>query len=247
MGQLYVDTIEPQSGTSLTIGESGQNTVLAGNDIRANVLQDAGGNAIFTSNGSGTISGVNSAFGSSQVLLNTTTLGSATANVDFTTAISGAFTSTYWYYEWHFFNLEVSSQPNTLQFLLSNDGSAWSPTKTGSFQRAQNNTGNNNIAWGYQSSLSLSNSANAMPIASDLGNDSGNEALCGILRIWDVTSTTRQNAWISKTVYDHSGDYVQGTWTAGHTGGTGAIVAIRFQLASNNINSGAVFKMYGFK
>ena len=43
MGQLYVDTIEPQSGTALTVGESGQNTVLAGNDLRANVLQDAGG------------------------------------------------------------------------------------------------------------------------------------------------------------------------------------------------------------
>ena len=52
MGQLYVDQIDPQSGTSLTIGESGQNTVIPGNDIRANVVQDAGGNAIFTSNGS---------------------------------------------------------------------------------------------------------------------------------------------------------------------------------------------------
>ena len=51
MGLLYVDTIEPQSGTALTVGESGQNTVLPGNDLRANVLQDAGGNAIFTSDG----------------------------------------------------------------------------------------------------------------------------------------------------------------------------------------------------
>ena len=83
MGQLYVDTIEPQSGTSLTIGESGQNTVLAGNDIRANVLQDAGGNAILTSNGSGTLSGVNSGFGSAMSLLNTTTISSAVCSASF--------------------------------------------------------------------------------------------------------------------------------------------------------------------
>ena len=71
MGLLYVDTIEPQSGTALTVGESGQNTVLAGNDFRANVFQDAGGNAIFTSNGSGTLSSVDAAFGNAEVLLNT--------------------------------------------------------------------------------------------------------------------------------------------------------------------------------
>ena len=74
MGTLYVDTLEPQSGTALTVGETGQNTVIVGNDIRANVLQDAGGNAIFTSNGSGVLSGVNSGFGSSMVLLSTTTI-----------------------------------------------------------------------------------------------------------------------------------------------------------------------------
>ena len=91
MGQLYVDTIEPQSGTSLTIGESGQNTVLAGNDIRANVLQDAGGNAILTSNGSGTLSGVNSGFGSAMSVLSTTTVSSAVASVSFTSGIDSTY------------------------------------------------------------------------------------------------------------------------------------------------------------
>ena len=49
MAKLYVDTIEPEGATTnLTIGEAGQDVILPGNDIRANVLQDAGGNAIFT-------------------------------------------------------------------------------------------------------------------------------------------------------------------------------------------------------
>jgi len=50
MAKLYVDTIEPEGATTnLAIGESGQDVIVTGNDIRANVLQDAGGNAIFTS------------------------------------------------------------------------------------------------------------------------------------------------------------------------------------------------------
>ena len=50
---LKTNAIEPEGGTTnLVIGESGQNTVISNNDIRANVVQDAGGNALFTSNGS---------------------------------------------------------------------------------------------------------------------------------------------------------------------------------------------------
>ena len=70
MAKLYVDTIEPEGATTnLAIGESGQDVILPGNDIRANVLQDAGGNAIFTSNGSGTLSGVSGGFGGAIALI----------------------------------------------------------------------------------------------------------------------------------------------------------------------------------
>ena len=56
---LKINTIEPEGATTnLAIGESGQDVIVTGNDIRANVLQDAGGNAILTSNGSGTLSGI---------------------------------------------------------------------------------------------------------------------------------------------------------------------------------------------
>ena len=63
-----INTIEPEGATTtLTVGESGQNTVIAGAGIKANVAKDAGANAIFTSNGSGVLSGVNSAFGSAEI------------------------------------------------------------------------------------------------------------------------------------------------------------------------------------
>ena len=85
MAKLYVDTIEPEGATTnLAIGESGQDVILPGNDIRANVLQDAGGNAIFTSNGSGTLSGVSGGFGGPIALIS-----SQTASDDSETESSG--------------------------------------------------------------------------------------------------------------------------------------------------------------
>ena len=58
MAKLYVDTIEPEGATTnLAIGESGQDVIVTGNDIRANVLQDAGGGyAIESYTSTGTIS-----------------------------------------------------------------------------------------------------------------------------------------------------------------------------------------------
>ena len=48
---LNVNTIEP-AGATLTIGADGDSVVVGGNDIRANTYKDAGGNTLFTSNGS---------------------------------------------------------------------------------------------------------------------------------------------------------------------------------------------------
>ena len=88
---LKIDTIEPEGATTtLTVGESGQNTVIAGAGIKANVAKDAGGNALFTSDGSGTISGLNSGFGSAQTLIQTQT-ATAQASIPFTSGITSTY------------------------------------------------------------------------------------------------------------------------------------------------------------
>ena len=123
MGLLYVDTLSPQSGTNITVGESGQNTLLPGNDLRSNVLQDAGGNAIFTSDGSGTISGLNAGFGSSMSLLNTTTFSTSTAGVTFGSSL---LTNTYKHYIIRFYNVQPVTDSIALvgQFSINN-GTDW--------------------------------------------------------------------------------------------------------------------------
>ena len=126
MATLYVDTLGPQSGTNITVGESGQNTVLPGNDLRSDVLQDAGGNAIFTSNGSGVISGVNAGCGSAMSLLNTTTFSTNTAGVTFGSSL---ITSTYKHYIVKFYNVTTSTDNSSLvgQFSINHPPLPWKP------------------------------------------------------------------------------------------------------------------------
>ena len=102
---LKTNAIEPEGATTnLVIGESGQNTIISNNDLRANVLQDAGGNALFTSDGSGNLSGVSSKLGSAMVLISSQT-ASNSASLSFTSGI----TSTYGEYIFRFYNINPTS------------------------------------------------------------------------------------------------------------------------------------------
>ena len=77
MAKLRASNIEPQSGTNLTLGASGDTVTISSTDVRSNTVKDAGGNTLWVSNGSGTLSSVNSALaGGGITLLNTTTVSS---------------------------------------------------------------------------------------------------------------------------------------------------------------------------
>ena len=101
MTTLKVNAIEPEGGTTnLTVGLSGQNVVIGGSGgLKANTFKDAGGNTIFTSDGSGTVSGAS--FG--DVVLITSQTASNSASLSFTSGI----TSTYKEYIFEFFNISV--------------------------------------------------------------------------------------------------------------------------------------------
>ena len=246
MGQLYVDTIEPQSGTALTVGETGQNTVLAGNDLRANVFQDAGGNAIFTSNGSGVLSGVNSSFGAAMSLLTTTTVSTAVATVDHTTAISGAFTNTYHQYIWHLINVQPATDGAEMQFLGTTDNTNWTLTKTSCYTRSYNGTANNNIAWGFLSSKSRATSADAAWISDNIGSATA-ESQSGMFSLYNPSSTTHKKVFQSQMAAIDSGSATYDAKVGGYfMSGSSAVTGIRFLFSSGNIDSG-IFKLYGVK
>ena len=61
MSTVETRKFEPVTGTALNLGASGDAVTLpAGVTLQPNTIKDAGGNTIFTSDGAGTLSSVNS-------------------------------------------------------------------------------------------------------------------------------------------------------------------------------------------
>ena len=91
MSKVYADKIEPRDSTmDVTIGTSTNTITLAGNDLRANTVKDSGGNTLWTSDGSGNISSVNSGLKGALVLLTTNTFTDE-ASSSFTTLIDSTY------------------------------------------------------------------------------------------------------------------------------------------------------------
>ena len=242
MGLLTVDTIEPQSGTALTVGESGQNTVLAGNDLRANVVQDAGGNAIFTSNGSGTLSGVNSGFGSAWSLLRTETPSSA-ATVDFG---STYITSTYDHYMVRYYYVRPATDNVYLSVNFSGDGgSSWMEKTTTLFQ-AMHNDADSVTQLDNETGRELHEGTGAQWLNTGVGNAT-TENCVGDLHLYIPTSTTFEQTFFSKSQERTSNDYSRISYVSGTMQGVGtAINLMRFAFSSGNIAAGK-FKLFGIK
>ena len=77
MTTLNVNTITP-SGSTLTLGASGD-TIVVTDDVKVNTVKDAGGNTLWVSDGSGTLSSVKPTVGGVDKLLSTQTVSAQAA------------------------------------------------------------------------------------------------------------------------------------------------------------------------
>lgn len=242
MDTLNVNTIEPEGGTTtLNVGLSGKNVIITDN-LKANTLKDAGGNTIFTSDGSGNLSSVNSGFGSAQVLLSTQT-ASNSASIEFTSGIDG----TYKEYVFEYINIHPATDDVHLQFQCSSDGgSSYGMTKTTTYFYAYNSESGSSYSLSYQSSRDLAQSTNAQQIASLIGNDADASA-SGEFHLFNPASTTYvKNFYGTSNSYETSTPYTINNFVAGYVNSTSAINAIQFTMSSGNMDAGTI-KMYGIK
>ena len=104
MSKVYSDTVLPEdSGVSqdLTLGTTGDTVqVTSGASLNVNTIKDAGGNTIFVSDGSGTLSSVNSGMAGKPGLITTNTVTGGASSA-FTTGID----STYKLYIFKFYQI----------------------------------------------------------------------------------------------------------------------------------------------
>ena len=228
---LNVNTIEP-AGSTLTIGASGD-TVVATDSVNVNTVKDAGGNTLWVSNGSGTLSSVNSGFGDSLKLIQTQT-ASDSASLSFTSGID----STYNHYIFRFYNINPASADMAFKFQA---GSSYNTTMTTSTYRPYHNesdaTGLTYVAGEDQGQGTAFQS-----IGFSQSNDADSSG-AGELHLFNPASTTFVKNFYS--IYQYMGNAPGSVefFLGGYLNITSAITQVQFKMNSGNFDGTII--LYG--
>ena len=234
---IKINAVETGAAT-LNVGEAGQNVIIGADSIKNNVLKDAAGNAIFTSDGSGVVSGVNSGFGAAPVLLSTTT-ASDTASVTYT------LTSTYKEYIFECITINPATDNVALQFQVSSDGTNYNKNITSTFYVAYTTETGSPTGLVYDNLWDQGSGTAFQTIFKEVGNDA-DQACTVELHLMNPSSTTYAKMFYARGTGTLHHQYVQDQYTSGYVNVAPAVTSIRFKLSSGNINAGKI-KMYGIK
>jgi len=182
------------------------------------------------------------ASGGTLILLSTQT-ASNSATISFTTGLD----STYDAYEFHFININpISEADNNFTFNGSTDsGSNYNVTKTTTVFRTLHNEADTDAALGYVANDDLAQSTGFQIIMDWVGAGS-DENGCGVIQLFNPSSTTYVKHFISESNTLRQDDVCMRYNVAGYFNTTSAINAVQFKMKTGNINSG-IIKMYGLK
>ena len=139
MSKVYTDTVtSTEASQDLTLGGSGDNVIVtAGATLKTNTIKDSGGNTLWTSDGSGNLSSVNTALKGNMVLLSTQTASNA-ASVSFTSGID----STYKLYIFKFYDVNPVTDGAEFTFQCNaTDSTSYDETMTTTYFRAYHDEG----------------------------------------------------------------------------------------------------------
>ena len=240
MSKVVTTTLLPDvAGGSVTLGGTGDSVVVTGNDIRTNALQDAGGNALFTSNGSGVMSGMNSGFGGALNLIATNTVTGSSGSA-FTTQL----TSTYDVYCFKFIDINVSAYSN-FQFNGSSDGgSNYNVTKTTTYFGAENYENNASSTLNYRAGNDLAQST-AYQMMFQGADNGADDACVGELWLYAPSSTTYVKNFLCSGNYKVQASTGASTnfFVGGYFNTTSAINAFNFNTTSGTFDG--TIKLYG--
>jgi len=174
----------------------------------------------------------------SLILLSTQT-ASNSATIDFTSGID----STYDKYVFKFINMHPTTDAVKGKFNFSTDGTNFNVTKTTTGFYA-GHTEADATGFGFDSALAQSTSDGFLS-GGTVGN-ADDESLVGSFFLFAPSSTTYVKHYISDCNIYGSNPQSQRFFSAGYGNTTSAIVGVRFNFESGNIDSGTI-KLYGIK
>ena len=242
MSNIVTDKIIPDesSADKLTIGGTGDSVVVL-DSLNLNQLQDVGGNSLFVSNGSGTVTSKNSALSGALNLISTQT-ASGSAAINFTSNLD----STYDIYIFRWVDVNPVTDATQFGFQASSDGgSSYAMTITTTAFRARNfdDSGSGSADCIYETEFDRTESTAFIPLNGHLGSDS-DECSAGEMHLFAPSSTTYIKNFYSTENHSSSGTaQSQNYFVGGFINSTSAVNAVTFKMASGNFDG--VIKMYG--
>ena len=237
MSRVYSDTVLPEdSGVSqdLTLGTTNDTVqVTSGATLKVNTVKDSGGNTLFTSDGSGNLSSLNSGFSGGPTLLATNTETDA-ASSSFTTGID----NTYRVYIFKF--IDINPATDEAQFSFQAGASSYDTTITSSTWRAYN--GASGTAFSYLTSEDQAQGTGLQHVSYSMGNDA-DECLAGQLYLFNPSDTVRVKHFYARTSVNGYEPAAIDYYAGGYFNTTTALTQVQFKMASGNFDG--IIKMYG--
>ena len=239
MSKVVTTNVIPDDASNdlLTIGAA-SDSVAVNDSLNVDTLQDMGGNTIFVSDGSGTITSKNSSFPGALKLLSTANPSGAT-NVSFTSGLD----STYDVYCFKCIDLfpSVATQPFTFQVNASG-GSGFNETMTTTFFDADHSeAGVGSLQ--YETGDDQAQGTSYQYLTRATGGDADAIAV-GELYLFNPSSTTFVKHFYSRFVeYFSSSPRILDNYVGGYINTTSAITEIDFKFNSGNVTG--TIKMYG--
>ena len=239
MSTLKAHNIEPATGTDVALGAAGDSITVSGDSLKLNTFKDAGGNTLFTSNGSGTLSSINTGLTPGPILIQSQTANNS-ASISFTSGL----TSTYDKYMFVFVNINPATNNVHFQFNGSTDsGSNYNATKTTTVWHAYNGE-SAGTSLGYDVSYDLAQSTSDQLLMPGIGNGA-DECAAGELHLFNPSSTTYAKHFYATTNSHFHSNYSHQSFIGGYFNTTSAIDAVQFKMASGNFDG--TIKMWGVK
>ena len=240
MGILRTKTIEPATGSTLTLGASGDTITVSSDSIKTNTFKDAGGNTLFTSDGAGTLSSINSGLVPGGPILISTSTASNVSSVDITSGIDST------YDEYMFVCTDIHSREDDRGFNFQVNAAGqtgFNETITSTYFMAQHYESGTTSTLAYFTNMDLAQGTGNQKLTHQ-GNDA-DQASVVILHLFSPASTTYVKHFYFQGSAYQSDDRNYNAFGAGYINTTAAIDEISFYMSGGNFDG--VIQMYGIK
>ena len=240
MSTLKAHNIEPATGSDVALGAAGDSITISGDSLKLNTFKDAGGNTLFTSDGSGTLSNVKTALkGGGPILIQSQT-ASASASISFTSGIDSTFDK----YMFVFCNINPASDGAQLRFQANAAGqSGYNEVMTTTNWTIYMRSDNGGTSFSGQNGSDQAQGTSFQPLCEGISYDADHSA-SGILHLFNPASTTFVKHFYSTVQHVSSWNEAVATQrVAGYFNTATAIDDIQFKMHTGNFDG--IIKMYG--